>query len=150
LTATADPGHLAWGVRRSFVDYVQRVGGTVSFGGAAFWHDGAFRFPAERGHSDRFSGEVLFSAHGGLLSVEIADPWLEENRGVLVLTVADFARAHRLPIAELERGGGWAGPHSTRITEAGSILLGGTYPVGTELDPVTLLLDDLDAGSTGA
>jgi hypothetical protein len=146
LTAAAEPGHLAWGVRRSFVDYVQRVGGTVSFGAAAFWRDGAFRFPAQRGHSDRFTGEVLFVAHGGLLSVEIADPWLEEDRGVLVLTVSDFARAHRLAIAELEPGEKRAGPHTARITEAGSILLGGTYPVGTELDPVTLLPDDLDAG----
>ena len=145
-----------WGVKQSFRGYVERMGGVIeTLGGAERSADGGFAFapapdssltmnedgaPQGRG---AFQGEVTFKAHGGMLSVFLADPILEFSDGSAVLSVADSAaRDRRVDIAKLDltamsRGDdGFVIP--TSLTIDGSFLLGDHYPPRTALDPVVL------------
>ena len=152
---------LSWGVKQSFRGYVEAAGGTVATTrGAERAPDGGFLFPEGplstlaqgadgrlRG-AGRFQGEVSFSAHGGMLSVVLVDPWIEASEAGLILTVADSpAATRRLPFAKLDADamttdapttdGGLVLPAA--ITLDGMFLLGDHYPPGTVLDPVRLL-----------
>ena len=157
---------LSWGVKQSFRGYVEAAGGTVATTrGAERAPDGGFLFPEGplstlaqgadgrlRG-AGRFQGEVSFSAHGGMLSVVLVDPWIEASEAGLILSVADSpAATRRLPFAKLDADamttdapttdapttdGGLVLPAA--ITLDGMFLLGDHYPPGTVLDPVRLL-----------
>ena len=145
---------LSWGVKQSFRSYVDAAGGTVATGGGAErTPDGGFAFPEgpqstlARGAdgrlqgTGRFQGEVSFSAHGGMLSVVLVDPWIEATEAGLILSVADSA-ARRLPFATLDAAAMTTGGDvviPAAITLDGMFLLGDHYPPGTVLDPVRLL-----------
>lgn len=151
------PAALAWGVKQSFRSYVEAVGGKIELAGkverAA---DGGFVFAREgdaaitlaggrpQGQA-RFSGEVRFDAHGGMLKVAVAEPGVELGPDGGALTVADpWAPGKRMTIAKLDP--------AAAVTEAGELvipavttvdgmqLLGDHYPPGTQLDPVRLKL----------
>ena len=167
---------LSWGVKQSFRGYVEAAGGTVATTrGAERAPDGGFLFPEGPGSTlaqgadgrlrgaGRFQGEVSFSAHGGMLSVVLVDPWIEASEAGLILSVADSpAATRRLPFAKLDADamttealttgapttdapttdapttdGGLVLPAA--ITLDGMFLLGDHYPPGTVLDPVRLL-----------
>ena len=162
---------LSWGVKQSFRGYVEAAGGTVATTrGAERAPDGGFLFPEGPGSTlaqgadgrlrgaGRFQGEVSFSAHGGMLSVVLVDPWIEASEAGLILSVADSpAATRRLPFAKLDAdamttealttgalttsalttSGGLVLPAA--ITLDGMFLLGDHYPPGTVLDPVRLL-----------
>ena len=162
---------LCWGVKQSFRGYVEAAGGTVATTrGAERAPDGGFLFPEGPGSTlaqgadgrlrgaGRFQGEVSFSAHGGMLSVVLVDPWIEASEAGLILSVADSpAATRRLPFAKLvavamstealttgalttsalPTSGGLVLPAA--ITLDGMFLLGDHYPPGTVLDPVRLL-----------
>jgi hypothetical protein len=88
-----------------------------------------------------FVGEAFFTAHRGLLHVEIADPWIEFEGDELFLSVSSFDRAHRTRLATLDAAAAAAGEGSVcilkaAITAPGALMLGGVYEEGTELDPV--------------
>lgn len=146
---------LVWGVKQSFRAYVQATGGTIAAGdGAQASETGEIAFPAQPGGTlasgadgvltgrAAFLGSVRFEAHGGMLSVRLADPAVEIGPDGAVLTVADLsAGARRLAIASLDAAGaarGEAGEVAlpARVTMDGSFVLGDHYPPGTELDPV--------------
>jgi hypothetical protein len=141
---------LAWGVKQSFRGYVAMAGGAAAVsGGAEAAGEAGFVFPAAPDGGDlaagpdgraqgtgRFVGAVRFTAHGGMLSVALADPWVEAGRGVLSLADAggrrvDFAT---LGAGRLEPDGTLALP--TAITLEGMMILGDHYPPGTALDEV--------------
>ena len=148
---------LHWGVKTSFRGYVAMMGGVTDVGGGAeLTPDGGFTFAAApdsdlglagdgslTGHG-RFSGEVRFEAHGGMLKVFLADPAIEITQTGAVLTVADSAaRTRRVEIAKLDlaalANGEAGGPLiPTSLTMDGSFLLGDHYPPTTALDPVQL------------
>ena len=149
---------LGWGVKQSFRSYVEATGGVIEAGGGAErTADGGFTFAQAAGGDLRldadgklegrgtFTGELKFEAHGGMLSVFLADPIVEVGSSGAVLTVADSkARTHRLEIARLDL--------AAMTTEDGEILLpaallmhgihvlGDHYPLMTALDPVRLKL----------
>jgi hypothetical protein len=130
---------LVWGVKESFRNYVAGAGGEVagSVAGPA-----PYRFPAGPGEL-RFTGEVAFAAHGGMMSVRIVDPAVEVTPQQTYLTVVDpdhLPRTeHRIRIARLGPvvGGAPLTAVPAKLTVHGSMLFGGVYPVGAELDPVT-------------
>lgn len=82
---------LTWGVKQSFRNYVQGAGGSIQPGeGVTLAPDGAFVFSVAPGASPltldangrlqgegQFLGQVQFQAHGGMLSVFLADPVVE-------------------------------------------------------------------------
>ncbi|MDP3855388.1 HtaA domain-containing protein [Phenylobacterium sp.] len=150
---------LNWGVKQSFRNYVEATGGvTEAGGGAERAPDGEFIFAAAPGDGLRldadgkleghgtFLGEVRFEAHGGMLSVFLADPSLEISEAGAVLTVADSsARTRRVEIARLDLSAMTTGDAGEIVLPAalsmdGIQLLGDHYPLRTALDPVRLTL----------
>ena len=149
---------LQWGVKQSFRNYVGMAGGTTEDGaGAQQTEDGAFVFAAADGDlaldaegklqgRGGFTGEVKFQAHGGMLSVFLADPAIEVDDKGAALTVADTAkRDYRVEVARLDLAAAATEPSGEIVIPVGlsiegSRLLGDHYAPRTELDPVRLRL----------
>ena len=149
---------LQWGVKQSFRNYVGMAGGTTEVGaGAQQTEDGAFVFAAVDGDlaldaegklqgRGGFTGEVKFQAHGGMLSVFLADPAIEVDDKGAALTVADTAkRDYRVEVARLDLAAMTTEPSGeivipVGLSVEGSRLLGDHYAPRTELDPVRLRL----------
>jgi hypothetical protein len=155
----APAASLEWGVKQSFRTYVEAAGGVIEAGGGAErGADGAFTFAGAPGGGltldangrpegqARFLGEVRFEAHGGLLSVFLADPIVEIGTSGAILTVADSpARTRRVELAQLD-------PAAITVGESGEIvipaalamdgiqLLGDHYSLMTALDPLRVRL----------
>ena len=150
--------HLQWGVKQSFRGYVEAAGGTITVnGGAERTPDGGFTFPIDEasvtlGDDGKptgratFQGEVTFKAHGGMLSVFLAEPILEFSGDEAVLTVADTpSRKYRTEVARMDLS-------AINRDEAGLLILpttlamhgiqwlGDHYTLRTPLDPATLVL----------
>lgn len=152
---------LSWGVKESFRRYVEGAGGSIEAGeGAERTPDGGFVFEAVSGPftgpglklgSDgrpqgkaEFRGAVRFEAHGGMLSVWVADPMLEIGPERAGLSVAEGGpNGRRLEIAKLDPAAAATGLGGeivipAAITMEGMQVLGDHYPPGTPLDPVRL------------
>lgn len=139
---------LAWGVKQSFRAYVEGSGGSIeTLDGSTRAGDGTLVFEAT-GDSDlalgpdgaptgtgRFRGQVKFTAHGGLLSVTLTDPWIEAAGDTWVLSIAETP-TRRTAIAKLGPAEDGAFPAATTLE--GMMILGDHYPPGTLLDPVRL------------
>lgn len=150
------PG-LSWGIKQSFNGYVDATpdGQRDAGAGATKMPDGTYFFefsdasefdPQAGTGTLKYLGAVRYKAHGGVLFVVIAEPWLEFSRGSATLSVvhpeALKARGQRLVIATLDvREGvqglptGWNGL-LTHITHAGVSLFNNVYTPGEALDPV--------------
>lgn len=147
---------LAWGVKQSFRSYVEMSGGQILVeGDAQRSSDGEFFFPAAPGQdltlpaegpapAGAFLGQVLFEAHGGMLSVKLADPVLEieGQAGRLILCNED----RRVAVAQLDLTSARAGAEGellipAQLTAEGSQVLGDHCPPGTALDPIRLKAD---------
>lgn len=161
MTKDQQATRLIWGVKQSFRSYVEATGGTIAADhGAERVADGAFAFaPAAGGNSGAalgldgsgkphgqsgFSGEVLFQAHGGMLSVRLADPIVEIDAAGGRITVLGDERSGRLEIARLDPLAMTEGDAGEILIPAslsmdGSFLLGDHYPPGTALDPIRLI-----------
>ena len=143
---------LIWGVKQSFRSYVEAAGGVIDTD-AERTPDGGFIFVAgpdsdlkldpEGGLSGTgvFQGQVRFTAHGGMLSVQLTDLWLETGPTGASLSIAE--RTYRLEVAKLgamidDQPAEPALP--TTITLDGYQWLGAHYAPGTVLDPVRLVL----------
>lgn len=150
---------LSWGVKQSFRSYVEAAGGVIeAAGGAARTADGGFAFSPAPGGDLRldangkleghgtFTGEVKFEAHGGMLSVCLADPAVEIGASGAVLTAFDSsARTRRVEIARLDLAAMTSGDAGEIVIPAalamdGIQVLGDHYPPMTALDPVRLTL----------
>jgi len=146
---------LTWGVKASFRNYVESVGGTVSLSdGARHTEDGAFIFTAipggdlsiaEDGSASgtmRFQGKVSFDAHGGMLQSTLSELSIEATPDGLTLSVIDAPTNNSrcsiatLGPAEIAMDGVITLP--AQITLDGMYQIADNYPPGTELDPVKL------------
>jgi hypothetical protein len=151
---------IVWAIKQSFVDYVLGGGGGTATptGGAWVRSDGASVFAFDADASDRtvgsmvwkFRGEVLFEAHGGMLSMRITDPWIVQQPDSVDVTIVDpFSRnvGDRLTIATArlevdgltDAGENWAGVNVT-LANAGWALFNGKYEVGCALEPFAVRL----------
>ncbi len=141
---------LLWGIRTPFIDYVQRTGGTVSFGSPASWHDGRFRFARSPGFGSdplrlKFEGEALFQGHGGFLRLSVANPWITRTGSGLAVSVdVDGDRVPLgvvvTPLAAIAARKPGASELALELAPEGVPLFGGVYSAGTELDPIVLCL----------
>jgi Htaa len=156
MAADTEAAAFVWGVKQSFRNYVEAAGGTIETGaGAARTPDGAFSFEAAPGETltfgadgkpegtSRFTGEVRFEAHGGMLKVFFADPAVEIGPDGASITVADSpARDRRVELALLDLdaattdGGEVVIP--SKLSKDGWRILGDHYGPMTPLDPVRL------------
>ena len=158
---------LRWGIKASFLKYVQTVtDGRGWMGAGAFpASENEFVFPPiqtgirtrEDGATDRFwafDGDVRFTGHSGMLFVRIALPVLILRDGGAELTVAGQSEeesAERLPLVTLlleeepapEGFERWSGT-DVRLTQAGAALFNDVYPAGELFDPLTLTLPVLE------
>ncbi|WP_342660449.1 HtaA domain-containing protein [Rhodococcus ruber] len=141
-------------MKRSFIRYIASLPDTAYsvVDGAYLEETSFFTFPVDPEAADtpsvvRFRGALRIRAHGGMLDVLIADPWVEHLPSGSILSVVDPAgwprRDHRIVFADLAVDGpriaGARGAQFTAtLTESGISVFGGQYASGTELDPVAL------------
>jgi hypothetical protein len=150
--------HLSWRVKESFVDYVLRApDGTIECRDGAFLSaSGEYCFPAVEnsvlpiagvGGELRFVGAVNFFAHGGMLDVPIVGPWVVVDPKGAELTIIDpIENEQRITFVTLSvpaAESAYALPRAPARVEAAvaaysSFLMGGVYPVGTELAPIDI------------
>lgn len=146
---------LIWGVKASFRNYVEAVGGSINLSdGATRTADGCFVFTAIPGGdlavaadgsatgAMGFQGTITFDAHGGMLKATLTDLRLEVGVDGFFLTAMEAPMNQgRCTIAKL-------GPVThcpndgitmdAAITLDGMYQLADNYPPGTTLDPLRL------------
>ncbi|CAH0288569.1 hypothetical protein SRABI26_04158 [Arthrobacter sp. Bi26] len=174
---------LRWGIKRTFISYLSRLpdGSVSADSGASIVSGSYFQFapdgggpageagspadprtaedptPAGIGTAGirRFRGQVRLSGHHGMMSLFVADPWLEFDAEGAVLSVADPGQAPgsgaRLELLRLAvpkvAGTQVAGPEAAgtdwtelpaQLAPAAVDLFNGQYAAGEEMDPVFL------------
>lgn len=148
---------LQWGVKQSFLNYLAGLpdGRAAVSPGVTALDDRAVIFPAEPdrvGDSEpgesvlRFSGEVRFGGHGGLLFVRIADPWLHLRGHEGEMTVSDPFLTEApgrvalvtFNVPAMTGPGPWTADE-VRLTEAGSDIFNEVYEPRTLFDPLVLI-----------
>jgi len=148
---------LIWGLKESFRNYVEATGGTIATeNGSERSADGSIAFAPAAGDTltidaegkpqgqGSFTGKVTFKSHGGMLSIELADPIVVIGDESASLTVAVEGGSHRLEIAKLDLAAMSAGEANeilipTALSMDAYHLLDGQYTPGTVLDPVRLI-----------
>jgi len=143
---------LYWGVRSSFLNYIATSGDGLIRATDDIGTDGQslFRFPVASvvetadGWQLSFDGELSFLAHFGALDISIGSPRITLGAvGVLAVDVrgrtveiADVAVAQPVTI---EGRLVWP-PLRTTLTEAGSVVFGGAYSAGEDLDALRIVV----------
>ncbi|ALJ18453.1 HtaA domain-containing protein [Microbacterium sp. No. 7] len=130
--------NLTWTIRRSFVDYVERSGGSVEASDGAHRSADGFVFETveSNAHSARYRGTVRFRAHGGLLDVIVADPQVrfEGAGGTIAVRASEDPSDPPVVLARVGEPDA-AGAPQLRLTVDGARLLGDVYSPGELLDP---------------
>lgn len=156
---------LRWGIKRSFISYLSRLpdGSVSAEAGASIVSGSYFQFEPEGGgpavgaaapaEVRKFRGQVRLSGHHGMMSLYVADPWLEFGGAGAVLSVADpqqpAGSGGRLELLRLAvpvwPEVGWPDPAGTdwrelpaRLSPAAVEFFNGQYEAGEEMDPVFL------------
>ncbi|WP_234057969.1 HtaA domain-containing protein [Microbacterium sp. NFH-22A-Y] len=147
-----DGASLTWGVKQSFVSYVN---GPIAKGSASIaWRSGSGAFNTEEGIGRvSFGGAASFTGHGGLLDLTISNPVIQVT-GARTATLSAYVQSKgyggspsvdgRVVLANLTlpaattRGGAiaWTDAAAT-LTAAGAEAFGGFYAAGESLDPVS-------------
>ena len=152
------PLGLSWGIKRSFIDYINSLpDASVSVtDGATADEAGLFRFAADSSDYDairgtgilRFRGDVRLSGHHGMMFVRLLDPWIAftGGRGILSISIGDDVGRDRTAVASLRAGAPrqaadgslvWADVE-VAITDEGSELFDGQYAAGQSMDPLII------------
>lgn len=163
-TSTPPPG-LTWGIKRSFVRYFSFLpDASMSIDNGAEATNGSF-FTFEPNGADldlhtgrgtlRFKGEVRMSGHGGMMRLQLLDPWITLSPKGATLSVSTPGSSDPessimpsgIALATLElpqlqdRGASllWQDV-PTFLTADGAALFNDQYPVGQEMDPLFIHL----------
>lgn len=153
------PAGLTWGIKRSFINYISRLpdGAVTAQEGAGIIEGSFFRFEPDGGSFDpstdsdvlKFRGQVRLSGHYGMLSLFIADPWIEFTDGSAVLSIVDVGgwpdRSKRIPLLALPStrpvsdGSALVLPETRALlSPEGAGIFNDQYQAGTEMDPVSM------------
>lgn len=137
---------LIWGLKESFLSYVARLPGSeASVGeGAGFTESREFSFPvrshADDGSTSQYYGDLKITAYGGMLDVELGDPWIEQDGSSIILSVrTGAAESARTAIAQLTPTETSSDDPSIRSTyranllKTGSQIFNHVYEPGQEL-----------------
>lgn len=146
-------GELRWGVKSSFLRYVRQIAaGTVTTdGGAQESPEGEYSWPLSRSSRENgqlelcFTGSVRFVAHGGFLDVTLRDPILRLAASGGTLSIVDEAGKAKAIALFADDSDVLAPGHTNEdlvptLTEYGTEIFGGVYPVDTAFDPVIALI----------
>lgn len=137
---------ISWGVKESFVSYVN---GPIAKGSADIsWGSGSGSFNADENLGRvNYGGAATFTGHGGVLNLTLSNPSIQVT-GAGSATLSVVANGSRVTIATLSlpaasvSGGAisWRNAAAT-LTSAGASLFSyngnAFYPAGTALDPVS-------------
>lgn len=150
------PLGLSWGIKRSFIDYINGLpdASVSAVDGATVDEAGLFRFAPDSSDYDaargtgilRFRGDVRLSGHHGMMFVRLLDPWIAftGGRGILSISTGDAVAQDRTAVASLRAGRpsqaadgslAWADVE-VAITDEGSELFDGQYAAGQPMDPL--------------
>ncbi|HZO35770.1 MAG TPA: HtaA domain-containing protein [Solirubrobacteraceae bacterium] len=154
-----EPIGLSWTIRTSFLRYIAGMpdGRGVLAGGAIETAGRGITFPPAGAHFDetsgngaiRFGGEVTFSGHFGMLTMRLADPWIDTADGTGTLFVAarsgdedGFApfATFAFDFEATEDAYVWRACN-VQLLAHGATLFGDVYPEGEPLDPFIAVLD---------
>lgn len=158
VPATAGTPRLAWGVKSSFVSYVESgiANGTVTPAGGAARSGGGFTWGTGTGTLDSsghgtvsFPGSLHFTGHEGALDLTLGTPKVtitSGTTGTLTATVKSqdmsgnpvpggTVALANLTFSSLSATGGTA---TATLTAAGAAAFAGFYQAGEQLDPVTV------------
>lgn len=139
---TQTPSAMHWMILARFVEYVEGIpDGRLELAGVTRTRSEGFRFPLTRVGEPRelrFGGSVRFTAHAGMLDVVIAEPWIALGETSVQISIVDPDDVdQRFVLAD---GSKFAdGMLSPRLTLDGSDLFFARYPVGFEMDPLSLV-----------
>ena len=153
-------GHvLRWSLRSSFREYVAALqdGEEEVREGAAIDHEGRFAMHSDPAPGDTpnddlvltFRGTVSFRGHGGILAVELENPWIhlsQDGGGTVSLVVRQGLRGgrRRSVIASFDEA---RRVHDVlligqpRMTSAGVAMLGDVYQPGDLFDPIEIQMN---------
>ena len=146
-TCTAQSGaSISWGVKESFVSYVN---GPIAKGSADIsWGSGSGSFNADENLGRvNYGGAATFTGHSGVLNLTLSNPSIQVT-GAGSATLSVVANGSRVTIATLSlpaasvsgRAISWRNAAAT-LTSAGASLFSyngnAFYPAGTALDPVS-------------
>lgn len=142
--SAAEPTHrLHWKIRESFVGYVRGARGTIEVADPAYESGDVFTFPARlsddgEGRTFRADGSVRFSAHGGKMTILIADLVAIDRDGAAQVTVSD-SEGKAMAIAR----GQWSEVEGMpalelKLTFMGTRVFGDVYDVGAEMGLITI------------
>ena len=137
---------ISWGVKESFVSYVN---GPIAKGSADIsWGSGSGSFNADENLGRvNYGGAATFTGHSGVLNLTLSNPSIQVT-GAGSATLSVVANGSRVTIATLSlpaasvsgRAISWRNAAAT-LTSAGASLFSyngnAFYPAGTALDPVS-------------
>jgi len=158
--AVEPPATMSWSIKKSFWDYVRDADGEVSTIGGARIRGAEVEFPAnpetddddsslrdDTSHVVRYCGGVKFTAHYGMLTVIIQDPWVETTANGTLLTIHDgesegtptrIVFATLYPQDPIESDNFIAFREvPTSLSPQGSALFSFNYQAGSELEPIS-------------
>ena len=152
---------LRWGIKSSFLDYVARTPGSQSSvtSGALTTSKRRYYFPLATNEYDppsgqeilKFSGDVRFAGHFGMLLVVFIDPWVTMDRAGGTLTFADPDHypdvSKRLPMLDLAPAT-WADNQgmrywpniATSLRPEAMEFFNNVYPAGEVFDPIDICI----------
>lgn len=149
---------LRWGIKRSFISYLSRLpdGSVSADAGASIVSGSFFQFePGGGGQGSlaaadvlKFRGQVRLSGHHGMMSLLVADPWIEFTAGGAVLSIVDPQRgpdgSGRVALLRLAIAGAPGVPGTdwtevpARLAPGAVGLFNGQYAAGENMDAVSL------------
>jgi hypothetical protein len=132
---------LEWGIRESFVQYVEALpDGVVAIGDDVRRRNGAFVL---RGHVDGaeadFTGAVRFSGHLGVLDVAMDGVALRGigDRAAVWTSVGGYP-VELAAVGQVHEQAGTLRADEVSLTADGAALLGGVYQAGAALAPLII------------
>jgi hypothetical protein len=138
----AGAAELEWGVRQSFVQYVEGLSdGVVAVGNGAARRGAAFLLRGERTATDAaFDGAIRFSGHLGVLDVAMDGIALRGIGGrAAVWTAVGGIPVELAAVGEIhEEADGGLRADAVTLTADGAALLGGVYRAGAPLAPLII------------